>query len=115
MEEASQNGFTLRMAPSGMALLPTKDGKPMQEADYLALSTAEKKTLEDKRGEIEEKVEAALREGRKLEREITEKLAAVETQAGEYLVGSLAESGRNMAISRKFLLTWTEARSYSRI
>ena len=86
MEEASRNGFTLRMAPSGMALLPTKDGKPMQEADYLALSTAEKKKLEDKRGEIEEKVEAALREGRKLEREITEKLAAAEIQAGEYLV-----------------------------
>ena len=86
MEEASRNGFTLRMAPSGMALLPTKDGKPMQETDYLALSSEEKKKLEDKRGEIEEKVEAALREGRKLEREITEKLTAVEAQAGEYLV-----------------------------
>ena len=86
MEEASRNGFTLRMGPSGMALLPTKDGKPMQEADYLALSSDEKKRLEEKRGEIEAKVEDALREGRKLEREITEKLAAVEAQAGEYLV-----------------------------
>jgi hypothetical protein len=27
MEEASRNGFTLRMAPSGMALLPTKRGQ----------------------------------------------------------------------------------------
>ena len=86
MEEASRNGFALRVAPSGMMLLPTKDGKPMQEADYLALSTDEKKKLEEKRGEIEEKVEIALREGKKLEREITEKLAAVESQAGEYLV-----------------------------
>ena len=86
MEEASRNGLTLRMAPSGMMLLPTKDGKPMQETDYLALSTAEKKKLEEKRGEIEEKVEATLREGKKLEREITEKLATVETQAGEFLV-----------------------------
>jgi predicted ATP-dependent protease len=86
MEEAAKNGFTLRVGPSGMMLLPTRDGKPMQEADYLALTTDEKKKLEEKRGEIEEKVEAALREGKKLEREITEKLAAVETQAGEYLV-----------------------------
>ncbi len=45
MEEASRNGFTLRVAPSGMMLLPTKDG-PMQEADYLALSPTEKKKLE---------------------------------------------------------------------
>jgi predicted ATP-dependent protease len=99
MEEANRNGFTLRMAPSGMVLLPVKDGKPMQEADYLALSTAEKKQLEEKRSEIEGKVEAALREGKKLEREITEKLAAVETQAGEYLVripfAELGEKYRN--------------------
>ena len=86
MEEAARSGFTLRMGPSGMVLLPTKNGKPMEEADYLALSTAEKKQMEEKRGEIEEKVEATLREGKKLEREITEKLATVETQAGEYLV-----------------------------
>lgn len=86
MEEANQNGFTLRMTPSGIVLLPTKDGKPMQEADFLALSSAEKKQLEENRGEIERKVENTLREGRKLEREIAEKLDAAETQAADYLV-----------------------------
>jgi len=86
MEEASQNGFTLRMTPSGIVLLPTKDGKPMQEADFLALSSAEKKQLEENRSEIEKKVETTLREGRKLEREIAEKLEAAETQAADYLV-----------------------------
>ena len=86
MEEASQNGFTLRMTPSGIVLLPTKDGKPMQETDFLALSSAEKKQLEEKRSEIERKVENTLREGRKLEREIAEKLEAAETQAADYLV-----------------------------
>src|SRR5438046_1162174 len=67
-------------------LIPPQAGKPMQEAEYLALSTAAKKALEERRSEIEEKVEAALREGKKLEREINEKLMAIETQAGEYLV-----------------------------
>jgi lon-related putative ATP-dependent protease len=86
MEEASQNGFTLRMTPSGIVLLPTKDGKPMQEADFLALSSAEKKQLEENRSEIERKVENTLREGRKLEREIAEKLETAETQAADYLV-----------------------------
>jgi predicted ATP-dependent protease len=86
MEEANQNGFALRMTPSGIVLLPTKDGKPMQEAEYLALSTEEKKALDENRGEIEKKVEATLREGKKLEREIAEKLDTVESQAGDYLV-----------------------------
>ncbi len=86
MEEASQSGFALRMTPSGIVLLPTKDGKPMQEEEYLALSNAEKKQLEEKRGEIEKKVEHTLREGKKLEREIAEKLEKAETQAADYLV-----------------------------
>jgi len=86
MEEAEKNGFTLRMTPSGIVLLPTKEGKPMQESEYLALSAAEKKQLEEKRGEIEQKVEATLREGKKLEREISERLESVEMQAGEFLV-----------------------------
>src|SRR6266581_7091090 len=73
MEEASRNGLALRMTPSGIALLPVKDGKPMQDSDYLALSPAEKKRLEESRGEIEKKVEDTLREGKKLEREIAEK------------------------------------------
>jgi predicted ATP-dependent protease len=86
MEEANQNGFALRMTPSGIVLLPTKDGKPMQESDYLALASAEKKLLEERRGEIEKKVEDTLREGKKLEREIAERLEAAETQAADYLV-----------------------------
>ena len=92
MAEANRNGFALRMTPSGIVLLPTKDGKPMQEADYLALSTEEKKRLEEIRGEIERKVEDTLREGKKLERQIAEKVEEAETQAGDYLVRSpLAE------------------------
>jgi predicted ATP-dependent protease len=86
MTEANETGFTLRMTPSGMALLPIKEGKPMQEADYLALSVEEKKQLEDKRAEIEKRVEETLREGKKAEREVNERLEELEKQAGEYLV-----------------------------
>jgi predicted ATP-dependent protease len=99
MEEAGRNGFSLRMTPSGIVLLPTKDGKPMQEADYLALSSAEKKRIEDNRGEIEKKVEGTLREGKKLEREITQKLEENETQTADFLVrmplADLKEKYRN--------------------
>lgn len=86
MEEANRGGFALRTTPSGIVLLPTKDGKPMQESEFLTLSPQEKKRLEENRGEIEKKVEDAMREGRKLEREIGEKLEEAETQAADYLV-----------------------------
>ncbi len=86
MAQAGQAGFALRMTPSGIVLLPTKDGKPMPEADYLALSPTEKKQLEERRSEIEKQVEDALRDGKKLEREIAAKLETVETEAADYLV-----------------------------
>ncbi len=86
MEEANKSNFTLRMTPSGIVLLPMKQDKPMEEADYLALPAAEKKLMEEKRSEIEKKVDAALREGKKLERAMVEKLEEIETQAGDYLV-----------------------------
>jgi hypothetical protein len=86
MEEANRNDFALRMTPSGIVLLPTKDGKPMQEDEFLALSAADKKRFEEKRSEIEKRVEDTLREGKKLEREIAEKLEKAETEAADYLV-----------------------------
>lgn len=86
MAEASQAGFSLRMTPSGIVLLPTKDGKPMQEAEYLGLSPNEKKQLEEHRSEIEKQVEDTLRDGKKLEREIAARLETVETEAADYLV-----------------------------
>ena len=86
MAQAGQAGFALRMTPSGIVLLPTKDGKPMPEADYLALSPTEKKQLEERRSEIEKQVEDTLRDGKKLEREIAARLETMETEAGDYLV-----------------------------
>ena len=86
VEEARRGGFALRFSPSGMALIPLKGGKPMKEEEYLSLPAAEKKELEEKRGGIEKMVEEALREGKKLEREIAARLDALDQQVGEYLV-----------------------------
>lgn len=99
IEEAQKSGFTLRFSPSGMAMIPLKDGKPMQEEDYLALAPEKKKALEEKRSEIEKRVEEALREGKRLERQIADRLQTFEQQAGEYLVrmplGELKEKYRD--------------------
>jgi lon-related putative ATP-dependent protease len=86
MGEANSADFSLRMTPSGIALMPMKEGKPMQEADFLALPAEQKKQLEEKRSALEKRVEESLRAGKKLEREIAERLEELENQAGEYLV-----------------------------
>jgi predicted ATP-dependent protease len=84
--EATEAGFSLRLTPSGIVLLPVKDGKPMQETDYLGLSAQEKRQLEQTRGEIEKHVDETLREGKRLERATAERLEELDKQAGQYLV-----------------------------
>jgi predicted ATP-dependent protease len=87
MEEGRKGGFALKFAPAGMVMIPLrKDGKPMQEDEYLTLPVEEKKALEEKQNGLGKRVDQVLREGKKLEREIAEKLDALDRQAGEYLV-----------------------------
>ena len=86
VEQARKDGFTLRFSPSGMALIPLNKGKPMQEEEFLSLAPDEKKALDEKRSEIEKSVEEALREAKKIDREIATKLEALDQETGEYLV-----------------------------
>jgi predicted ATP-dependent protease len=87
MEEGRKGGFALKFAPAGMVMIPLrKDSKPMQEDEYLTLPPEEKKLLEEKQNELSKRVDQVLREGKKLEREIAEKVDALDRQVGEYLV-----------------------------
>lgn len=87
VEEARKEGFALRFTPAGMVMIPLgEDGKPMQEEDYLNLPADRKKDLEERQKEISQRVDKALREGKRLEQEIITKLDVLDTQAGEYLV-----------------------------
>ncbi len=113
MAEANRSGFALRMTPSGMAMLPTNEGKPMEEAAFLALSSVEKKQLEEKRADIEKRVEETLRAGKKLEREISERLEELERKAGEYLVRfPFAELEEKYAEYPRVLTYLAEARAH---
>jgi len=87
VEEARKGGFALRFTPAGMVLIPLgKDGKPMQEDEYLKLPEQEKKSIEEKQVELSQRVEKALREGKRLEGEIADKLTVLDKQAGDFLV-----------------------------
>ena len=87
VEEGRKGGFALKISPAGMMMIPLrKDGKPMPEDEYLTLPVDEKKALEEKQNEIGKRVDQVQREGKKLEREIAERLAALDRKAGEYVV-----------------------------
>ena len=57
--EARSKGFILQMTPSGPALIPMKDDRPMQEQEYLALEEDVRKRLESKQAKLRKKLKAS--------------------------------------------------------
>ncbi|MFW5771649.1 MAG: Lon-like protease helical domain-containing protein, partial [Spirochaetota bacterium] len=55
-EKAREKGFAIQPTMMGAALVPLKDGKPMEDEELQSLSDKEKKELEKKRDEIQEEM-----------------------------------------------------------
>jgi len=87
--EARREGFVLQMAPSGPALVPIQDDRPMQEQEYLALSEDDRKKLEAKQAELHKKLQASLETASDMQTKAAERLQKVDKDIGEYTVSGL--------------------------
>ena len=87
--EARRQGFILQMTPSGPALIPVKEDRPMQEQEYLALKEDVKKALDSKQAELRKKLKASLETASNMQTKATERLQKVDEDIGEYTVSGL--------------------------
>jgi predicted ATP-dependent protease len=90
-KEAKASGFTLQQVLSGLILLPLKDGKPLSQNEYNALSDAEKAKLEEKGGILQERINDVLSQVRQLEEAMREKILDMEKEVLLYAMGHLFE------------------------
>ncbi|MFP3898248.1 MAG: Lon protease family protein [Dehalococcoidia bacterium] len=90
--EARRQGFILQMTPSGPALIPMKDDRPMQEQEYLALDEHTRKQLESKQARLRKKLKASFETAGNLQTEAMERLQKVDKDIGEYTVSGLFDS-----------------------
>lgn len=91
-EEAQRSGFLLQITPSGPVLIPVAEGKPMSQADYIALAESTRRDLENRRGELLKKLEAVFEKIRELERQTVEKLQNTDRAIADFTVSRLFES-----------------------
>jgi len=87
--EARSKGFILQMTPSGPALIPMKDDRPMQEQEYLALEEDVRKRLESKQAKLRKKLKASFETATSLQTKAVERLQKVDKDIGEYTVSGL--------------------------
>jgi len=90
--EARRQGFIFQMTPSGPALIPMKEDRPMQQQEYLALDEDTRKQLESKQAELLKKLKANFETATSIQTQATERLKKQDKDIGEYTVSGSFES-----------------------
>jgi lon-related putative ATP-dependent protease len=86
---AQQNGFVLQATPMGILPVPIKNGKPLSEKDFLALSEKEREKLKQTQQKIQELIEAALRQTRALDGNAHDALEQLDQQVVHFVLDHL--------------------------
>jgi predicted ATP-dependent protease len=88
---AKAQGFLLRVAPMGIALVPVIQNQPLSEEAYTQLPPEVRASLDLSREKLEVDVRAFLKEMRSVERDTRERLEAQDREVALHAVGGLVE------------------------
>ena len=88
-EEAQRQGFQLQMTPIGPALVPVLEGKPISQAEYLALEKSVRKEMEERRADLLKKLQTTFENIRELESQTIEKLRNTDKEVAEFTISRL--------------------------
>ncbi|MBM2825686.1 MAG: peptidase lon-like protein [Dehalococcoidales bacterium] len=91
-DAAQRQGFVLEITAIGPALIPMLNGKPMSQADYLALEEPVRKELETKRNDLLKRLQSVIERAREIDREIAEKLHNTDKAVADFTVSRLFDS-----------------------
>jgi len=91
-EFAQKNGFGLQPTPMGIIPIPIKDGKPMSEEEFMALSEPDRNKLKDIQAKIQQEVENASRQTRALDNSSQEALEKLDQQVVHFVLDQLTEN-----------------------
>jgi lon-related putative ATP-dependent protease len=90
-QHAAQEGFVLEANPFGIALVFTRDGRTLTDAEIGQLPAAEREEIDRRRDRLQEEFKGALKRIRALAREARDKIQEVDRQVALFLVGGLMD------------------------
>ena len=96
-KETEARGLTLVRTPGGFAFAPQKKGEVINPEDYEKLPDEEKQRIEEAVAELQEKLENALLQAQKKQRELRHKIRELEREVGLFAVKHLIDD-----ISKKY-------------
>jgi lon-related putative ATP-dependent protease len=88
---AQQRGFAIQTSPSGLALVPLKDGRAMTEEEFVSLGEAERGEIISRRTLAESEVGTVMKQARLAEKRVEEQLQELEREVALSAVRPLVE------------------------
>lgn len=86
---ARDQGFQLESTATGLRIVPLREGKPLAEEEFSALSDAEREAIVKRGQELQEQVESTIRQAKRIEKSALEGKAELEQKAARYALGLL--------------------------
>lgn len=92
LENAAKTAnFQIKKTPSGIVIIPTVEGKPLQEEDVEKLTQEAKDEIKNRQEILHEQLNLVSREVRKLEKNAQQKLTDLETETAKYTINPRIE------------------------
>ncbi len=88
---ARKQGFALMSSPTGMGIAPARDGQPMTQEQFEALSEAERDAISERSQALQEALERTVRQVRELEEAAHERLANLDQEVAAATIRPLFE------------------------
>ena len=82
--EAVAEGFALQATPMGIITVPTQNGKPMSEEEFLQLSQQQRDELVQKQQKIQAALEASIRQTKSLDKEASDAVDKLDQEVARY-------------------------------
>lgn len=89
---AKKRGFGLQIAAMGIITIPLKEGKPISEEEFLNLDQEEREQFGRKQEQLQEEIEAAVRQTRELDKKAQEALDQLDQEVAHFVLHDLVDS-----------------------
>ena len=85
-QRAREENFVLQATPMGLLSIPTRNGEPLSEADFLKLSDEEKATINEKQGHLRSYIDSTTGTAKNLDKELRQRVQELDTQVARYAI-----------------------------
>lgn len=90
-DQAAKMGFVVEPSPFGIAMVPLRKGQPLKEGEFQSLPPSEREELQHRHAQLQQELNAMLKNARDMDRAAREKYQALDQQLALYVTGGLID------------------------